>query len=120
MPLATMWTRLATRRLATAVLVAGLTAAPVIARDPDVQKGRAIAERLCARCHDITAAGLSPLALAPPFRLLPKKYPVEHLAEALAEGIVTGHPDMPQFKFNPREIDALLSFIDSLGDAGQR
>ena len=86
--------------LATAVLVAGLTVAPVIARDPDVQKGRAIAERLCARCHDITAAGPSPLALAPPFRLLPKKYPVEHLAEALAEGIVTGHPAMPQFKFS--------------------
>ncbi len=115
MPKATMWIR-----LATTMLVAGLTAAPVIARDPDVQKGRAIAERLCARCHDIAAAGLSPLALAPPFRVLPKKYPIEQLAEALAEGIVTGHPDMPQFKFNPPEIDALLSFIDSLGDVGQK
>ena len=41
------------------------------------------------------------MALAPPFRLLPQRYPVEHLAEALAEGIVTGHPAMPQFKFHP-------------------
>ena len=108
------------------MLVAGLAAAPAFARDPDIQKGRTIAERLCARCHDLTAAGQSPLALAPPFRMLPKKYPVEQLAEALAEGIVTGHPDMPEFKFNPREIDALLSFIDSLaveakpGNAGKK
>lgn len=51
---------------------------------------------------------------APPFRTLPQRYPVEHLAEALAEGIVTGHPSMPQFVFSPPEIDALLGFIDRL------
>ena len=56
--------------------------------------------------------------LAPPFRSLSQRYPVEHLAEALGEGIVTGHPAMPQFKFNPAEIDALLSFIDSLSAPG--
>ncbi len=54
------------------------------------------------------------MRLAPPFRTLPQRYPVEHLAEALAEGIVTGHPAMPQFQFSPAEIDALLSFIDGL------
>lgn len=57
---------------------------------------------------------------APPFRLLPQRYPVEHLAEALAEGIVTGHAAMPQFVFDPPEIDALLAFIDSLGPAHSR
>lgn len=51
---------------------------------------------------------------APPFRALPDRYPVEHLAEALAEGVVTGHPSMPQFAFSPAEIDALLRFIDNL------
>jgi mono/diheme cytochrome c family protein len=54
------------------------------------------------------------MALAPPFRLLPGRYPVEHLAEALAEGIVVGHPAMPEFTFNPPEIDALLSYLQSL------
>lgn len=58
------------------------------------------------------------MRLAPPFRALPQRYAVEHLAEALAEGIVTGHPAMPQFKFHPAEIDALLSFIDSLAPSG--
>jgi mono/diheme cytochrome c family protein len=78
------------------------------------ERGRAIAEGKCARCHAITAEGESPMALAPPFRLLPGRYPVEHLAEALAEGIVVGHPAMPEFTFNPPEIDALLSYLQSL------
>jgi mono/diheme cytochrome c family protein len=103
--------------LIAAVLVASAPGA-VVARSPTVERGKAIAERLCARCHSVTLAGDSPQALAPPFRELPRRYPVEHLAEALAEGIVTGHPDMPQFKFAPADIDALLGFIDSLAPAG--
>jgi hypothetical protein len=55
------------------------------------------------------------MAEAPPFRKLPERYPVEHLAEAFAEGIVVGHPAMPQFAFEPPEIDALLSYLRSLG-----
>jgi hypothetical protein len=43
------------------------------------------------------------------------RYPVENLAEALAEGIVTGHSAMPEFTFKPDEIDALLTYIASLG-----
>ena len=97
---------------------AGLTVAPATAQSPLIQRGQVITEQLCARCHSVAAAGDSPMRLAPPFRLLPQRYPVEHLAEALAEGIVTGHPAMPQFKFSPAEIDALLSFIDSLAPSG--
>jgi mono/diheme cytochrome c family protein len=92
--------------------------APAIAQSPLIQRGQKIAEQLCARCHSVAMAGDSPMVLAPPFRLLPQRYPVEHLAEALAEGIVTGHPAMPQFKFQPAEIDALLGFIDSLAPPG--
>jgi hypothetical protein len=36
------------------------------------------------------------------------------LAEALAEGIITGHPAMPNFTFHPRDIDALLTYINGL------
>lgn len=55
------------------------------------------------------------MGLAPPLRELSQRYPIETLAEALAEGIVVGHPAMPSFTFHPREIEALLSYIDSLG-----
>jgi hypothetical protein len=47
-----------------------------------------------------------PMGLAPPFGDLSKRYPIENLAEAFAEGIVTGHPAMPRFTFEPREIGA--------------
>jgi mono/diheme cytochrome c family protein len=78
-------------------------------------RGEAIARQHCARCHAVGAAGQSPMGLAPPFRDLARRYPVEFLAEALAEGIVTGHPAMPRFVFEPREIDALLTYMESLG-----
>ena len=68
----------------------------------------------CASCHAIGLTGASPMGLAPPFRDLSQRYPIDTLAEALAEGIVTGHPAMPRFTFHPREIDALLTYIDSL------
>jgi len=32
----------------------------------------------------------------------------------LAEGIVVGHPLMPEFIIDPPEIDALLTYIESL------
>ena len=82
-----------------------------MAADTALGRGRAIAEKRCARCHAVGPKGASPVAVAPPFRTLPLRYPVENLAEALAEGIVVGHPMMPEFKLAPRDIDALLSYI---------
>ena len=75
---------------------------PVWAADDGlVEIGRAIVEQKCARCHAIGATGESPHPKALPFRFIVKRYPVEDLAEALAEGIVSGHPDMPVFAFEP-------------------
>lgn len=80
-----------------------------------LERGKAIAEKNCARCHATGPTGESPLQPAPPFRILHQRYPIESLAEALAEGIVTRHSAMPEFAFKPDEIDALLTYIDSLG-----
>lgn len=95
------------------LVLLALGKASVLAQSP-AERGAAIASKLCARCHAVGRAGESPLGIAPPFRDLSKRYPVENLAEALAEGIVTGHPEMPHFTFTPREIDALLAFLESL------
>ena len=59
------------------------------------KRGRTFAQANCAQCHAIGPVGESPLRIAPPFRTLHERYPVDTLAEALAEGIVTGHPSMP-------------------------
>lgn len=74
--------------------------------------GEVLAKRLCSDCHAIGANDLSPHLEAPPFRTLGEAYPVEHLAEALAEGIIVGHPDMPVFELSPDQISALLSYLE--------
>lgn len=78
-----------------------------------VAKGRAIAQEKCGRCHAVGASDKSPLESAPPFRFVAERYPSEHLAEALAEGIVTRHPEMPVFVFDPPAIEAFLAYLDN-------
>jgi len=80
----------------------------------DVEIGRQLAEERCARCHSIGEAGSSPLDEAPPFREVVTRYPVENLAEALAEGITVGHDAMPEFVFSPEEIGDLLAYLETL------
>jgi len=82
--------------------------------EPDLFAGRNLAERHCAACHAIGRTGASPNDAAPPFRLFSSRWPIESLAEALAEGIVTGHPDMPTFTFSAGEIDDFLGWLDSV------
>jgi mono/diheme cytochrome c family protein len=79
-----------------------------------VQRGRTLALANCARCHSIDKVTPSPLAIAPPFRLLHQRYPVENLEEPLAEGIVTGHPSMPEFRLEPDQIGDFIAFLKSL------
>ena len=99
-----------------ALLIIALLVAAALAGTPGnpVLAGRALLEKNCARCHAIGTEGASPLAIAPPFRTLHERYDVDGLAEALAEGIVTGHPNMPQFTFTPEEIDGILAYLESL------
>jgi hypothetical protein len=47
-------------------------------------------------------------------RTLSQRYPVDQLEEAFAEGVLTGHPAMPEFRFSPTEVDALLAYIQSI------
>lgn len=85
-----------------------------VAQAASIERGRAYARTHCARCHSIDQNSASPFALAPPFRTLHERYPVESLAEALAEGIVTGHPAMPEFRLEPDQIADFIAFLKSL------
>jgi cytochrome c len=97
------------------VVLLGLMAAPpALAASPAAQRGKAFALHNCARCHSIDRVTASPLSVAPPFRTLHNRYPVETLGEALAEGIETGHPTMPAFQLDPDQIHDLLSFLKTL------
>jgi len=99
----------------TALLLAaaiGAIAASAHAQSADVtSRGRLLAQRYCAACHAIDRQGKSPNAAAPPFRDLHRRYEVDNLAEALAEGILVGHPAMPEMRFPPDDVKALLAYI---------
>lgn len=90
------------------------SAAAQLGLEPAAQRGLTIARTYCARCHSIDRVTASPLAIAPPFRTLHRKYPVENLEESLAEGISTGHPTMPEFRFDPGQVNDFIAFLKSL------
>ncbi len=104
------------RRVVWLLAALGLASGSAWAQSADelVAKGRALAAANCARCHAIGEGGESPHEKAPPFRDVVTRYPSEHLAEALAEGIVSGHPDMPVYVMTAAEIDQFLAFLDTL------
>jgi cytochrome c len=81
---------------------------------PEAQRGYVFVRAHCASCQAIGKTGASPLAPAPPFRILHLRYPVESLEEALAEGITTGHPTMPEFRLEPDQINGVITYLKSL------
>lgn len=79
-----------------------------------VDKGEVLVSKNCSPCHAIGKDGDSPHKDAPPFRTLSAKYPIDDLAESLAEGIVSGHPDMPIFVFSPHDVEAIIQYMKSI------
>ena len=83
----------------------------------NVDAGKGLAVTYCAVCHDISNSNHSPQEAAPPFAEIVTRWPVEYLAEALAEGISVNHEQtiqMPEFTFEPGQIDDLLAYLESL------
>ena len=98
----------------TALALTLITLTPAAAASPQEQRGKTFALNNCAKCHSIDRVTASPLTIAPPFRTLHKRYPIETLSEALAEGISTGHPTMPAFQLDPDQIGDLLAYLKTL------
>jgi cytochrome c len=79
-----------------------------------LRRGEALVTRDCARCHATARTGQSTHPQAPLFRTLGKRYPIEALEEALGEGIISGHPDMPEFTFESNEVGAIIAYLKSI------
>lgn len=103
------------RALGLSILITA-TLAPASEAAASARRGQAIAKENCAACHAIGRTGKSPLAKAPPLRVVATKYPLESLEEAFAEGIVVSHrsPEMPPFEMEPQQIADLMDFLRSL------
>jgi mono/diheme cytochrome c family protein len=96
------------------LLLTGLLANAAVATEGQVKRGKTFVGANCAGCHAVGRIGASPLGEAPAFRDLHIRYPVEDLGEALAEGITTGHPSMPEFRLEPDRIVDVVAYLKSL------
>jgi cytochrome c len=85
-----------------------------LAQSPAAQRGLTFVRVHCAQCHAIDRVSDSPLTIAPPFRTLHLKFPIEILRRRLAEGIVADHPTMPQFRLDPDQIADVLAYLQTL------
>jgi cytochrome c len=82
------------------------------------RRGEELLTKNCSRCHAVGRAGDSTHPEAPLFRTLGQRYPIEVLAEALAEGLSSGHPDMPEFRFEIDDVNAILAYLESIQERG--
>jgi cytochrome c len=79
-----------------------------------LKRGQELVTQECGRCHGIGRSDASRHPQAPPFRTLSKRYPIEALEEALGEGIISGHPDMPEFQFDNDDVGAIIAYLKSI------
>jgi cytochrome c len=91
-----------------------MPAVPAEGTNKPAGRGESLLTTNCGRCHAVGRTGASPHPAAPPFRTLSRKFKIEDLAEALAEGLSTGHPDMPEFVFEPEEVGAIINYLQSI------
>ena len=83
-------------------------------QSPQAQRGLTILRAHCEQCHAIDKVSDSSLAIAPPFRTLHSKYPIESLERPLTEGIIAGHPTMPQFRFERDQVVDIIAYLKTL------
>jgi mono/diheme cytochrome c family protein len=79
-----------------------------------LKRGEALLAKECSRCHATGRTDESRHPQAPLFRTLAKRYPIESLEEALGEGLISGHPDMPEFKFEGDDVGAIIAYLKSI------
>lgn len=91
-----------------------IQAASICQAETPQQRGEVIARGLCSRCHAIENAGNSPLPAAPRFRSLGNRTDLSKLSRRLREGLLTGHDDMPMFRFDRNDAVAMVAYIRSI------
>jgi cytochrome c len=115
-----MLVRLALSICLTASIFTPVYATEGLTQNQAVERGRTLAETHCATCHVIGKKGQSPNPKAPRFATLAQRYPLDNLAEAFSEGILVGHGPMPEFQFEPDQIEGLIAYLRSIQSPRKR
>ena len=95
-------------------IAAGLLLNAAAQAQEPAQRGRELLADNCARCHAIDKTGDSPRQGAPAFRTLSRSFEMDGFAAKLQGGLMSGHPDMPEFKFNEEDARAVTTYLRSI------
>jgi len=98
--------------LVAAMLV--LSSGTALAQTTSLERGRELIQQACAQCHAVGLTGDSPYKSAPRFRELNLHFPMDGLTQALTEGMIFGHPQMPSFKFSPNQVQDIIEYLKSI------
>jgi mono/diheme cytochrome c family protein len=103
-------------RFAIAVILLGTSsgAGAAVERASLTQQGHALVAKMCASCHSIGKDDPSPHAAAPAFRNLDRRTDLDSFANRLRRGLMSGHQDMPTFRFNRDDADAVAAYVRSI------
>ena len=77
-------------------------------------RGKALLQENCGRCHAVGAVGRSPLKAATPMRNVYAKFAPRELQAELREGMVSRHREMPQIDFSDEDVDAIMAYLYAL------
>jgi mono/diheme cytochrome c family protein len=104
------------RRLLAATLLLSCWAGASPAQQPDkvLEQGKLLAMTFCAECHAVSATDDSPHPQAPAFRVLDRRVDLDTFFQRLREGVTSGHPDMPTFRFARDDARAFIAYLRSI------
>jgi len=89
-------------------------ALPARAEDVSPSAGRQLAITRCGRCHAVGRTDDSPNPRTPRFRDLGARFPFDGLRDALVQGMIVGHPEMPIQHLTAVESGDLVAYLRSL------
>jgi mono/diheme cytochrome c family protein len=87
---------------------------PARAEEVSITAGRELATARCSRCHAVGRTGDSPNPRSPRFRDLGADFPFAGLQEALMQGMIVGHPEMPIQHLSQGESSDLIAYLQTL------
>ena len=87
---------------------------PARAQEMSLTAGRELAMARCSRCHAVDRTGDSPNPRSPRFRDLGARFPFGGLREALMQGMIVGHPEMPIMHLNEMQSGDLIAYMRAL------
>lgn len=101
--------------LLVAALLLGLSAAAQGAGPGELKdRGKALLQKNCGRCHAVGETGDSALKAATPMRDIYARFAPKELQAELKEGMVSKHRLMPQVEFSDEDTDAILAYLYAL------